>query len=100
MTQNEFIRETSALSGIPMSRIKEVLFAVEDSIAEALAAGDDVKLYGFGTFDTKIRKGHKGRNLYTKQPIEIPDKLVPVFRPGSMLQDAAERAASKKEKKR
>lgn len=96
MTQNEFIRETSELSGIPMSRIKEVLLAIEDSIAETLAAGGDVKLYGFGTFATKTRKGHKGRNLYTKEPVEIPDKVVPVFKPGTMLIEAAELAAKLK----
>lgn len=99
MTQNEFIRETSALSGIPMSRIKEVLFAVEDSIAEALASGDCVKLYGFGSFETKVRKGHKGRNLYTCEAIDIPDKIVPVFKPGAMLTEAAEKAAKLKKEK-
>ncbi len=80
-----------------MSRIKEALFAIENSIATILAQGDEVKLYGFGTFGTRIRKAHKGRNLYTKEPIEIPDKVVPMFKPGTMLTDAADSyAASKK----
>ena len=96
MTQNEFIQRTSELSGIPMSRIKDALFAIEDSIADALAAGDSVWLYGFGTFDTKVRKAHKGRNLYTQEPVEIPAKVVPIFKPGAMLTDAAKHAASLK----
>lgn len=100
MTQNEFIRATSELSGIPMSRIRDVLFAIEDSIVEALEAGDSVKLYGFGSFETKIRKGHKGRNLYTGETVEIHDKLVPVFKPGSMLTEAVDKAATKQKGKK
>ena len=97
MTQNEFIRETAEDSGISMTRIKEALFAIEASIAKIVAAGDEVKLYGFGTFGTRVRKAHKGRNLYTKEPIEIPDKVVPMFKPGTMLTDAADNfAASQK----
>lgn len=94
MTQNEFIRATSEESGVPMTRIKEALFAIEHSIATTLASGDEVKLYGFGTFGTKVRKGHKGRNLYTQEPVEIPAKVVPVFKPGAMLAEAADRAAA------
>ena len=47
--------------------------AVLDVIIEALAAGEDVKITGFGSFEVKTREARTGRNPKTGAPVEIPD---------------------------
>ena len=58
------------------------------AISEALAEGDKVQLIGFGTFETRKRKARSGRNPQTGEVIEIPESMVPAFKPGNKLKDA------------
>jgi DNA-binding protein HU-beta len=57
-------------------------------ITATLAAGEDVQLLGFGTFHVKERKARVGSNPQTRQPLAIPAKRVPAFRPGGKLKAA------------
>ena len=63
--------------------------ALAATICEALSNGDSVGLIGFGTFETKHRPARTGRNPQTGDPIDIPEKTVPVFKAGKKLRDAA-----------
>ena len=59
------------------------------TICDALSNGDSVGLIGFGTFEAKVRPARTGRNPRTGEPIDIPEKTVPVFKAGKTLRDAA-----------
>lgn len=61
--------------------------AVLDAIADALAAGDDVKITGFGGFEVKTREARTGRNPRTGEPVEIPASKYVAFSAGSVLKD-------------
>ena len=61
--------------------------AVLDVIAEALAAGDDVKITGFGGFEVKARAARTGRNPKTGETVEIPASKYVAFSAGSTLKD-------------
>ena len=54
----------------------------------ALKDGDKVQLVGFGSFEVKKRAARVGRNPKTKESIEIPASVVPVFKAGKALKDA------------
>ena len=47
-----------------------------------------MQLVGFGVFDIKERGSRIGRNPKTKESIEIPASVVPVFKAGKALKDA------------
>ena len=62
--------------------------AVFDSITAALAAGEEVRLVGFGTFAVAERAASKGRNPRTGEVIDIPASKQPKFKAGKGLKDA------------
>ena len=61
--------------------------AVLDVIIEALAAGEDVKITGFGSFEVKTREARTGRNPKTGAAVEIPATKYVSFGAGSVLKD-------------
>ena len=61
--------------------------AVLEVIAEALAAGDDVKITGFGGFEVKERAARTGRNPKTGETVEIPASKYVAFSAGTALKD-------------
>ena len=65
-----------------------VITAALDAITAALKEGDKVQLVGFGSFEVKKRAARVGRNPKTKETIEIPASVVPVFKAGKALKDA------------
>lgn len=62
--------------------------AVFAAISEALAAGDNVQLIGFGTFEVRERAEKQGRNPKTGEPLTVPAAKVPAFKAGKALKDA------------
>ena len=48
--------------------------AVIESIGDVLVSGEDLVITNFGTFRTYISPPKKGRNKYTGEPIDIPER--------------------------
>ncbi len=65
----------------------EAVNAIIDVIAETLAAGDDVKVTGFGSFEVKSRAARVGRNPKTGEAVQIPASKYVAFSAGSLLKD-------------
>ena len=65
----------------------EAVSAVIDAITEALVAGDDVKITGFGSFEIKERAARTGRNPKTGEAVEIAASKYVAFSAGSNLKD-------------
>ena len=70
------------------ARAEQIIDAALDSIAEALVAGDKVRLVGFGNFVVRARKGRIGRNPQTGEKITIGESKAPAFVPGINLKKA------------
>ena len=66
----------------------DICDAVVDGITDALKAGDDVRLVGFGTFLVSQRAASTGRNPRTGATIQIPASNQPKFKAGKGLKDA------------
>ncbi len=75
-------------------RIVESVFA---NMASALADGEEVQIYNFGTFAVVDRAARQGVNPQTHEKLKIPATRVIKFRPVSRLK--AELASKKKKKK-
>ncbi|MDI6908104.1 MAG: HU family DNA-binding protein [Thermoanaerobacterales bacterium] len=92
MTKAELIKVAAEKSGLSQKQAGQVLDAVLETVAEALAKGDEVRLSGFGVFAPVARAARAGRNPRTGEEISIPARVVPVFRTGKELKAAAGRA--------
>ena len=88
MNKTELIAEVALKAGLSKKDAEKALNATIDVITEALAGGDKVQLVGFGGFEVKSREARMGRNPKTKEAIEIPASIVPVFKAGKALKDA------------
>ena len=65
-------------------RLVEIVF---DSIIQSLNKGDKIELRGFGSFRVRGRGARRGRNPKTGEPVNIPAKRVPYFKPGKDLKE-------------
>lgn len=88
MNKTEMIDAIATAADLPKAAAGRALDAVLDSVAQALKAGDQVTLVGFGTFSVKERAARTGRNPKTGEAIEIKASKQPAFKPGKALKDA------------
>ena len=88
MNKSELGERLADRTGMTKAAAKDAVDGVFDSIAEALADGEDVRILGFGTFGTRERPGRTARNPRTGEPISIAASTVPVFKPGATLRKA------------
>lgn len=91
MNKAELISAVAAAAEVSKKDAETVIAATLDTITAALKEGDKVQLVGFGSFEVKKRAARIGRNPKTKESIEIPASVVPVFKAGKALKDAVAR---------
>ena len=70
-----------------------VVDAFLDAVKDALARGDRIEVRGFGTFKVRHRKSRTGRNPRTGEPVEVPARDVPVFKPSRHLRSRVDRGS-------
>ena len=78
----ELAKENPGMRAEEIERVVDVFF---DEIAQRLAEGGRVELRGFGAFSTRGRDPRKGRNPRTGEPVDVPGKRVPYFKPGKEM---------------
>jgi len=86
ITKKELVAELSDITGARHSETLVMIEAFMELVSKHLAAGDEITLRTFGTFDLRVAKGKIGRN--PKQPnseVMIPDRHVVRFKPSKEL---------------
>jgi DNA-binding protein HU-beta len=81
MRKSDLINNISDKTGIPKV---DVLVTVESFIKEIkdnLSKGENIYIRGFGSFITKKRAAKIGRNIKKNIAVEIPEHLIPAFKP-------------------
>ena len=79
MTKAEFVDKLAEKGKITKKLATEAIELVFSTIGEALVAGDEIAVPGFGKFSIATRKARTGTNPQTKQKINIPEAKVPKF---------------------
>jgi integration host factor subunit beta len=88
MTKSELIERLSARQTHLMQKDVELAVkSVLDQISNALARDDRVEIRGFGSFALHHRPARVGRNPKTGEPVHIPPKRVPHFKPGKEMRE-------------
>ena len=85
MNKSDLIKEISKETKMPASTVGRILESLFDSVERSLLRGEKVVITDFGTWTTSKRKGFAGRNPRTGDPIQIPSRILPVFRAGKKL---------------
>ena len=88
MNKNDLVAAIAGSTGLSKSDSARAVDSVFDSIADALKAGEEVRIVGFGSFKVTHRKQSQGRNPRTGEPITIPASNQPKFKAGKGLKDA------------
>jgi integration host factor subunit alpha len=76
--------------GLNKREARELVDLFFDDLRSALAAGEQVKLSGFGNFDLRDKSQRPGRNPKTGEEIPITARRVVTFRPGQKLKARVE----------
>lgn len=87
MTKAELVEEVARAAELNKRDAEVIVETVFDSIIGALHKGEKVELRGFGSFRTRERGPRRGRNPKTGEPVDVPAKRVPYFKPGKELKD-------------
>jgi len=87
----ELTKVMSEKTGLPQKKTEAFLHALTTEIAAKLAAGDKVRLTGFGTFSSRKRAARQGKNPATGENIQIPASNTPAFKPGKELKEKVNR---------
>lgn len=88
MTKAELVSAVAEKAGITKKAAEAAISATVASVTEALGAGEDVTLVGFGTFKVVERAARTYRNPQNGEPVEAAAKKVPVFKAGKALKEA------------
>ncbi|HXG93002.1 MAG TPA: HU family DNA-binding protein [Blastocatellia bacterium] len=87
MTKAELVEEVARAAELNKRDAEVIVETVFESIIGALHRGEKVELRGFGSFRTRERGPRRGRNPKTGEPVDVPAKRVPYFKPGKELKE-------------
>jgi len=60
--------------------VEDLVNAILDTVADALAQGNRVELRGFGAFTAKRRGARAGRDPRSGATVAVPEKVYPMFK--------------------
>lgn len=85
VTKAELTRKIVDGMGLTMREAKEMVDAFFVDISECLKRGEEVKLPGFGVFETRDKVERPGRNPATGETVMVTARHVVAFRPSGDL---------------
>jgi DNA-binding protein HU-beta len=88
MKKKELIERIAQEANVPTGEAQRHFAAFEEVVTEALKAGEEVQITGFGKFSVRERKAREGRNPQTGQKMRIAAQKVPAFSAGNVLKQA------------
>ena len=85
MTKQEIVDVVSNATGLTKVETEAIMNGIMSTIIDSLANNKRVELRGFGTFGIKHRMPKKARNPGTGEPIYLPERYVPTFKPSKLM---------------
>tara|TARA_B100001250_G_C19607256_1_gene703321 strand:+ start:620 stop:907 length:288 start_codon:yes stop_codon:yes gene_type:complete len=85
MTKQEIVNIVSNSTGLTKIETETIMNGIMGTIISSLANNERVELRGFGTFGIKHRMPKKARNPGTGEPVYLPERYVPTFKPSKLM---------------
>ena len=96
MTKQEIVDIVSDATGLTKVETETIMNGVMMTIIDSLAKNEKVELRGFGTFGIKHRMPKKARNPGTGEPVFLPERFVPTFKPSKLMRSRVNDLIKKK----
>ena len=93
MTKADLVEQVAEAIGPGVTK-KDCALVVDgflNAVKLALVSGDNIEIRGFGTFKVRKRKTRVARNPRTGDPVDVPPRSVPVFKPSKHLRSRVAR---------
>jgi DNA-binding protein HU-beta len=88
MNKRQFIERMVEHTDSPKGEATKHLEAFTRTITEALKAGEEVQLPGFGKFYVREQKAREGKNPQTGERMHIEARNVPAFKAGKAFKES------------
>jgi len=85
MTKSELAEHISQVQKLSKGSAGLLLDTVFDCMLQALSRDERIEIRGFGSFETRHYRAHKGRNPRTGTSVEVKAKRLPYFKVGKEL---------------
>ncbi len=88
MTKSELIEVIAAhQQHLAYRDVELAVKTLLEQMSEALSTGERIEIRGFGSFSLHHRPPRIGRNPKTGDPVALPGKHVPHFKPGKQMRE-------------
>ena len=88
MTKSELIEVLSRKqSQLAYKDIELAVKTILEYMSSSLSNGERIEIRGFGSFSLHYRPARSGRNPKSGEPVSLPSKYVPHFKPGKELRE-------------
>ncbi len=87
MTKAELVDDVARAAELTKKDAERLVEIVFESVIDTLNQGEKIELRGFGSFRVRERGARRGRNPKSGDPVDIPAKRVPYFKPGKELKE-------------
>ena len=81
MTKAQIVDRIAEATGLTKLETEAVVDGFMHTVLDAVSDGERVELRGFGTFKSVERAPRTARNPRTDQPVRVPRRMAPVFKP-------------------
>lgn len=88
MNKSELIATVAQKTGLKNTEVTKAVDTILESVIQAVAKGQEVRLVGFGSFTATKREARQGRNPRTGETLNIPATTIPKFKPGKEFKEA------------
>ena len=85
MIKQDIVDNVSEKTGLTKLEVEAVINTSFSEIIMTLSKYEKIELRGFGTFAVKHRLPKKARNPKTGDPVYLPERYVPVFKPSKRM---------------
>lgn len=80
MNKKNIVKEIAKKNGLTQVQTMEIV--------DAVAAGERIQFIGFGTFEPFKQKARTVHNLATGTAKDVPEKMIPKFKPSKCFKEA------------
>jgi len=88
MTKSELIEVLGRKqSQLAYRDIELAVKTILEYMSASLSSGERIEIRGFGSFSLHFRPARSGRNPKSGEPVSLPAKYVPHFKPGKELRE-------------
>jgi DNA-binding protein HU-beta len=89
INKEQLLEKISQRANVSKKEVEDVIDAFEAVVIDAMKAGKEAVLTGFGSFLSRTRESRMGVNPQKpSERIKIPTVIVPKFKAGKTLKDA------------